>query len=182
LKIHFGSILPLTLPRLERLEILPGADDIDAATHTFRSLVSRSYDLQSLSLGITNGTTTQLRRFPCVANTIYHLKIPFTPFTKIEPEIAIQALHSVGVLPRLKRLEINDSRYISEIEYCRPLMDILLWRREHAAPESFELFPKPHIFLATMMDEFRVLSETGLQLRVTTRNWNYSTSFDVCSP
>jgi hypothetical protein len=138
--------------------------------------VSRSYDLQSLSLGITNGTTTQLRRFRCVANTIYHLKLHFTPFTKIEPEIAIQALHGVGVLPRLKHLEINDSRYISEIEYCPadgyPVVEKAL--------ESFELFPKPHIFLATMMDEFRVLGETGLQLRVTARNWNHSTSFDVC--
>jgi hypothetical protein len=91
----------------------------------------------------------------------------------------IQALHGVGVLPRLKRLEIHDKYYRLEIDYYRPLLDILLWRREHAAPESFELFPKPHIFLATMMDKFHVLSETGLQLRVTTRNWNNSKFVDV---
>jgi hypothetical protein len=55
-----------------------------------------------------------------------------------------------------------------------------LWRREHAALKSFELFLDTHIFLATMMDEFHILGETGLQLRVTTRNWYHSTSFDVC--
>jgi hypothetical protein len=179
LKIGFGSILPLILPRLERLEILPGADDIDAATHTFQSLVSRSYDFQSLSLGINRGTTTQLRRFLCVANTIHHLKLHFTTFTKIKPEIVIQALHGVGVLPRLKRLEIHDQYYRSEVDYYRPLLDMLMWRTEHAALESFELFPGAHIPLVTIMDEFRVLGETGLQLRVTIRNWNNSTFVDV---
>ncbi|KAJ7929543.1 hypothetical protein B0H13DRAFT_2539626 [Mycena leptocephala] len=178
LKIHFGDILPLILPRLERLEILPGADDIDAVTHTFQSLVSRSYDLQSLSLGINSGTTTQLRRFLCVANTIHHLKLHFTPFTKIKPEIAIQALHGVG-LPRLKCLEVHDKYYRSEINYYRPLLDMLMWRREHAALESFELFPGKYIPPAATMAEFRALSETGLQLRVTTRNWNNSKFVDV---
>jgi hypothetical protein len=183
LKIHYGSILPLILPRLEQLEILPGADDhdVDAATDIFQSLVSRSSgcNLQSLSIGINSGTTTQLRRFLCVANTLHHLTLQFTPFTKIKPEIAIQALHGVGVLPGLKRLEIHDSYYLSKIEYCPPLMDMLLWRREHAALESFELFPGAHILPAAIMDEFRILGETGLQLRVTARNWHHAGFVDV---
>ncbi|KAJ7929563.1 hypothetical protein B0H13DRAFT_2652326 [Mycena leptocephala] len=158
LKIHFGSILPLTLPRWNDLKYYP------------EWMISMLRPTPSDHWCHAPATST---------NTIHHLKLDFTSFTKIEPEIAIQALHGVGVLPRLKRLEINDSRYISEIEYCRPLMDILLWRREHAALESFELFPGAHIFLATMMVNFRVLGETGLQLRVTTRNWNHLTSFDV---
>jgi hypothetical protein len=179
LKILYGSVLPrLTLPRLERLEILPGVDDIDTATHTFQSLVSLSCDLQSLSLGICSGTTTQLRRFLCVANTIHHLKLYFTPFTKIKPEIAIQALHGVGVLPRLKRLEIQD-KYRSEGEYYRPLLDMLLWRRQHAALESFELFPGRQVPPAAIMGEFRALGKTGLRLRVTARNWNHSGFVDV---
>ncbi|KAJ7929509.1 hypothetical protein B0H13DRAFT_2264482 [Mycena leptocephala] len=180
LKIQGRNFLPrLTLPRLERLEILPGVDDIDAATHTFQSLVSLSCDLQSLSLGICSGTTTQLRRFLCVANTLHHLTLQFTPFTKIKPEIAIQALHGVGVLPGLKHLEIHDSYYLSKIEYCPPLMDMLMWRREHAALESFELFPGAHILPAAIMDEFRILGETGLQLRVTARNWHHAGFVDV---
>ncbi|KAJ7929514.1 hypothetical protein B0H13DRAFT_1963879 [Mycena leptocephala] len=150
LKILYGSVLPL--------------DDIDAATHTFQSLVSLSCDLQSLSLGICSGTTTQLRRFLCLY---------FTPFTKIKPEIAIQALHGVGVLPRLKRLEIQD-KYRSEGEYYHPLLDMLLWRRQHAALESFELFPGRQVPPAAIMGEFRALGKTGLRLRVTARNWNHS--------
>jgi hypothetical protein len=56
---------------------------------------------------------------------------------------------------------------------------MLSWRRQHAALESFELFPGRQVPPAAIMGEFCALGKTGLRLRVTARNWNHSGFVDV---
>ncbi|KAJ7803864.1 hypothetical protein B0H13DRAFT_2388751 [Mycena leptocephala] len=167
LNIPNEYILPcLTLPCLERLQIVRIDGEIDAATDVLQSLVSRSScTLQFFSVrGLTDGTAAELQHFLRAANTITHLKLSFTRFVPLQ--FQIQAVQGDDVLPRLTHLEIHDT---GEGDGYRLLADVLLWRRTHAALEMCELFLGSDVSTAVVIAEVGALGEAGLRVRITTR-------------
>jgi hypothetical protein len=172
LEIHnFEILADLTVPRLERLYIHCLLVDVEAETDTLQSLLSRSScDLQFLSVTMYRLTPAQSQRFFRVVNSIVHLQLAIMDS---ESRREIQVLHGAkDVLPRLKHLEIRDGSSIVSADH-HPLLDMLWWRRTHTGLESFELSlfePSTFILPATVMTDFRALAETGLQLRVVTRD------------
>jgi hypothetical protein len=102
------------------------------------------------------------------ANTVEHLQL----YIISSGAPLVEALHNVDVLPYLRRLEVHDEDAMKG-DRQRSLVDLLTWRRTHAALQSFELV----VSTATIMAEFRALGEAKLHVRVTTRKRD-STSTD----
>jgi hypothetical protein len=90
----------------------------------------------------------------------------------------LQALRSVDVLPRLRRLEVHDRRTVKG-DHARLLLDLVTWRRTHGVLESFELvviLNEPRdVPASAIIAEFRALGEAGLEVRIATRRWGDST-------
>ncbi|KAJ7347083.1 hypothetical protein DFH08DRAFT_1080971 [Mycena albidolilacea] len=160
------KMLPyLTAPLLERLEISElDSKDIGAAGAAIAALVSRSScDLKALSIPVTRTEVAQFQSLLQAANSIEHLELSHYWFCS-----QIQALRGIDdVLPQLKCLQIGGGP-ATDGEY-RSLLDVLWWRKRHAALELFQLAvdsvfrPSPAV-----MSEFHELAEAGLQLHITT--------------
>ncbi|KAF8175412.1 hypothetical protein K438DRAFT_1771036 [Mycena galopus ATCC 62051] len=160
LKIDDRRLLPgLTLPRLERLEMM-GA--IGEAVDALQALISRSScDLRVLSLRIHQTTIPQMQSFLRTTSSVVHLTLD-----RAWLEFQMPALQGADILPRLQHLEI---RYCGVGNEYRPLFDMLQWRQRRSL-QSFELSlghdrslgPSP----ADVMREFRILGEAGLHVRV----------------
>jgi hypothetical protein len=113
------------------------------------------------------------------ANTIEHLKVSIDHSTKTP---LLQALGSVDVLPRLRRLEVYDPEAV--MGDCASLLDPVAWRRTHGLLESFELvvFTDTHWGVpSAVIAEFRALGEAGLEVRIMTRRRDDPTSFWIPS-
>jgi hypothetical protein len=144
-------------------------------------LVSRSsctLKFLAISFSDVSGTAAQIQQLFPAANTIQDLQL----FVISLKAPLLQALCSADVLPRLRRLEVYDWTTVTGND-ARLLLDMLAWRRKHAALESFELelvITSSHCDVppATIMAEFRALGEAGLHVRVTTRKQN-STSTNI---
>jgi hypothetical protein len=169
----------LTAPRLQWLQI-SRTTTVQATTSALHALVSRSScTLKFLAIPFNGvyGTVAQIQQLFRAANTIQDFQLSVISFKAP----LLQALCSADVLPRLRHLEVHDWTNSTE-EHARLLLDLLAWRRTHAALESFELvvITSSHCDVppATIMAEFRVLGEAGLHVRVTTRKRD-STSTNI---
>ncbi|KAJ7645983.1 hypothetical protein DFH06DRAFT_1136141 [Mycena polygramma] len=156
----------LTVPRLEQLQIFHNVD-IDAVVDRVQALVSRSScELQYFAIRMDfNSTEAQCRRLFHAVDAIHRLKLIFDYSISFEQQI--QALSGpVDVLPRLKHLEMFDlgGGPPPGKERSHQVLDLLRWRREHAALESFDLLLRAP--WDAIMDGSRALAEDGLQLRV----------------
>jgi hypothetical protein len=168
----------LTAPHLERLQIRRMSDSVQVATSALHELISRSScALKFLAIPFGGIPAAQIKYLFGSTNTIEHLQLSFE-YSLEAPRMLLQALCSVDVLPRLRRLEIHDDDPMKG-ERARSLLDLLAWRRTHAALESFELVVSTgkldDVPPATIMAEFRALGEAGLHVRVTIPQPDYST-------
>ncbi|KAJ7645987.1 hypothetical protein DFH06DRAFT_1332926 [Mycena polygramma] len=163
----------LTVPRLEQLQIFHTLD-MDAVVDDVQAVVSRSScELQCLAIQMNSSPTeAQYRRLFRAVDSIDRLKLIFQYSADSERQIRALA-GPVDVLPRLKHLEMlevgaHSSARLAVGEACsRQVLDLLRWRREHAALESFELLLLEP--LDAIMDGSRALAENGLQLRIMTQ-------------
>ncbi|KAJ7907654.1 hypothetical protein B0H13DRAFT_1879386 [Mycena leptocephala] len=162
---HENLLVYLTAPRLQRLQITARPP-------------SKLQPAPSISFSDVSGTAAQIQQLFRAANTIQDLQL----FVISLKASLLQALCSADVLPRLRRLEVYDWTTVTGND-ARLLLDMLAWRRKHAALESFGLelvITSSHCDVppATIMAEFRALGEAGLHVRVTTRKQN-STSTNI---
>ncbi|KAF8215213.1 hypothetical protein K438DRAFT_1955195 [Mycena galopus ATCC 62051] len=165
------SLRCLTVPRLERLEVV---DDIGRSTaDALQSLFLRSScELRFLSLRVNQANAAQLQVLFRTTSSVVHLEL-----YHVWNELQMQALHAVGILPRLQHLEI---RYHYLIGHYRPLLEMLWWRQRDGTLKLFELFLGNSLSapLADVLDEFRAMAEAGLQVRV---SGDMGILLDTCS-
>ncbi|KAJ7645980.1 hypothetical protein DFH06DRAFT_1332919 [Mycena polygramma] len=159
----------LTAPRLERLQI---SDIRGADCDTLQSFVARSRcDLQSLSVKLSFSDVDQSQRIFHAVNSITRLHLRFE--SDLDFATQVQLLQDVDVLPRLTRLEIRTSKYVTSVVVgdCAQLLDMLRRRRMDPSSnfESFKLHMNTPSWLSvSAMDVLRALAGEGLQLGVTT--------------
>ncbi|KAJ6488222.1 hypothetical protein C8R47DRAFT_1216026 [Mycena vitilis] len=184
LKIPEATLLRcLTAPRLERLQI---PDIWGADCDTLRSFVERSCcALQSLSVKLSLSDVYQSQRIFHAVNYITHLYLRFD--SDLDFAIQVQLLQDVDVFPRLARLEIRTSKYVTSVVVgdCAQLLDMLRRRRTDPSSnfESFKLHMNtPSWLSASAMDVLRALAGEGLQLGVTTLHRDtVSILLDTCA-
>jgi hypothetical protein len=162
----------VTAPCLQRLQIRRMIS-VPATTTALHAMVSRSScALKFLAVRLSGVSgpvpAAQIQDLFRAANTVEHLQLCI--ISSGAP--LVEALHNVDVLPHLRRLEVHDEDAMKG-DRQRSLVDLLTWRRTHAALQSFELV----VSTATIMAEFRALGEAKLHVRVTTRKRD-STSTD----
>jgi hypothetical protein len=141
--------------------------------HAFVSRSSCALKFLAIRLsGICNAA--QIQHLFRASKTIEHLDL--TVSSSWAP--LLQALRSVNVLPRLRRLEVHGRRAM-EGDRARLLLDLVTGRRTHGVLESFELvviLNKPRdVPASAIIAEFRTLGEAGLEVRIATRRWGDST-------
>jgi hypothetical protein len=176
-------LIYLTTPRLERLQIEYMSDSNRATISALHGLIVRSScALKFLAIHLRSiygpWTAAQIKYLFGHTNTIEHLQLSLEVYSYEAPQMLLQALCSVDVLPRLRCLEIHDETAM-EGDRAHSLLNLLAWRMTHAALESFELVVSTgkldDVPPATIMAEFRALGEEGLHVRVTIPQPDYST-------
>jgi hypothetical protein len=145
------------------------SESIPVTTSALHALFSRSpCALKFLAIRIPGLScpAAQIQHLFRPASTIEHLQLHIDHFLEA-PQMLLQALRSFEILPRLRHLKLLYA-FAVKGERARSLLNLLVWRRTHAALESFELVVSvDNVPPPTDMAEFRALGEAGLHVRVT---------------